>query len=440
MRVAFHTMGCKVNQFDTAVMSKLCGEESHEIVSFDEAADVFVINTCSVTENGNREARRVIRGIKKRHPESRVIVTGCYAQTHPEELSQIRGVDLVLGHSGKDKVGKFIEGCRGAETPVVEVSPMPERGTLVQPYIAHLPGHTRVFLKIQDGCDFDCSFCLIPRARGVGRSLPADRVVEQVQILEKNGCKEVVLTGVNLGMYGRESSHGLNLPALLSRLLERTTIQRIRLSSIEPKTLTPDLMQVWQSSTRICRHFHIPLQSGDDTILKKMNRHYSRQFYRNLIGQIYDRFPDAGFGTDVLAGFPGEGESEFRNTLELIESLPFQYVHVFPYSPRPETASHSFGNAVEEEEKNRRVGLLRKVSERKRAEFMGAYRDKLVDVLVEKVRDPASGNLKGLSDNYMRVVFNGPDEVMNRIARVRVGEAHGLSVRGSLEADSLNFL
>ncbi|HEY5648769.1 MAG TPA: tRNA (N(6)-L-threonylcarbamoyladenosine(37)-C(2))-methylthiotransferase MtaB [Nitrospiria bacterium] len=366
MKVAFHTMGCKVNQFDTAVMAEVCGQSSYEVVPFDGGADVYVINTCSVTENGDREARRIVRRVKRDHPGARVVVTGCYAQTQPENVAEIEGVDLVLGNKGKTRIHEFLEGCGGAERPRIELGALDSGEALDQPAIQMMRGRTRVFLKIQDGCDFKCSFCLIPRARGAGRSLPMDRVVDQIRTLGEVGCQEVVLTGINLGMYGRDFSPKARLSDLLNTLLEKTDIPRIRLSSIEPKTLTAGLLDLWASSDRICKHFHIPLQSGDDRILADMNRHYEGSFFRQLIQDISEKVPEACFGTDVMVGFPGEGEREFLNTASLLECLPWAYFHVFPYSPRPDTEALSFREGVHEDEKRRRGKILRALSDKKK--------------------------------------------------------------------------
>jgi len=419
MKIAFHTMGCKVNQFDTAVMEERTRMTDHSIVAFDQSADVYVINTCSVTGNSDQESRRIVRQLKRRSPEAKVILTGCYAQTHPEEVAKIPGIDLVLGNREKQDLAGYLGGCDRTEGPVLRVGSLIPDGPLDQPIIRQLSGHTRTFLKIQDGCDFDCTFCLIPRARGTSRSLPPDRVIEQVRVLEKNGCQEVVLTGVNLGTYGRDFKPKKSLAGLLQSLLNRTKIPRLRMSSIEPKTVTPELIEIVQSA-RICRHFHIPLQSGDDRILKKMNRHYSRDRYQRLIVSLAERFPNASFGTDVMVGFPGESEAEYRNTYELLEELPMSYFHVFPFSSRPETVAATMPAGISELEKKRRADELRRLSTEKRKRFSSAQIGRELQVLIEKERDPESGLLKGISDNYIKVLLPGPDALMNRIRTVRI--------------------
>lgn len=413
-------MGCKVNQFDTAVMEEQAREADHHIVPFDQAADVYVINTCSVTENSDQESRRLIRQVKRRNPAARVVVTGCYAQTHAEELVKIQGIDLIVGNQEKQDLAAYLGGCERVESPVLRVSQLFSQRSLDQPIIHQFSGHTRFFLKIQDGCDYQCSFCLIPRARGPGRSLSPENVIEQVAVLAEAGCREVVLTGVNLGTYGRDFIPKQGLAGLLQLLLEKTRIARIRLSSLEPKTVTPELLEIVQSSPRICRHFHVPLQSGDTRILREMNRHYSRAFYRRLILSLAERFPNAGIGTDVMAGFPGETEAEYRNTYELLNELPMSYFHVFPFSGRPQTNAIQMKTDISEREKKKRADELRRLSSEKGRRFSRIHVGEELQVLIEKERDPETGLLKGISDNYIKVLLPGPDTRMNQICPVRI--------------------
>jgi len=420
MKIAFHTLGCKVNQFDTAVMESLTREADHAIVPFDQHADIYVINTCSVTANADQESRRLVRQVKRRNPFSRIIMTGCYAQTHPEELVSIQGVDLILGNRQKQDLAAYLGGCERSENPILSVDRPNSDGSLIQPVLRRFTGHTRFFLKIQDGCDYRCSFCLIPRARGPGRSLRPEKVIAQTEIFVEEGCKELVLTGVNLGTYGRDFAPKQSLAGLLRLLLDRTGIARIRLSSLEPKTITPELVEVVESSSRMCRHFHIPLQSGDNRILKEMNRHYSRNYYRQLILSLAERFPDASIGADVMVGFPTEGEAEYRNTYRLLEKLPMSYIHVFPFSQRPETPAALMRAVVSETEKKCRADELRRLSEEKSRQFSRLHLGHELSVLIEKERDSETGFLKGLSDNYIKVSLPGPDSLMNCIRRTRV--------------------
>jgi len=436
MKIAFHTMGCKVNQFDTAVMEERARGANHTLVRFDEAADVYVINSCSVTENSDHEARRLVRRLKRQNPESRIVMTGCYAQTHPEELAQIKEIDLVIGNDRKRDLVDYLGGCEKGSADILRFeggfSPRP----LDQPLIREFRGHTRFFLKIQDGCDFDCSFCLIPRARGLGRSLPPDMVIKQIAILIEEGCHEVVLTGVNLGTYGRDFSPKRGLAGLLRDILDRTAIPRIRLSSLEPKTITPELLDVMECSPRICRHFHVPLQSGSNAVLRKMNRHYSRGYYRRMIRWLAERFPGAGIGTDVMVGFPGETVDDFASTRALLDELPMSYFHVFPFSARPQTPAAGMTSPVSEAEKKRRADALRRLSAEKTRRFAQNHTGRKVMVLIERERDGQTGLLKGLSDNYLRVLLPGPDQFMNRTRKVQI---IAIDEHGALGRDESNI-
>jgi threonylcarbamoyladenosine tRNA methylthiotransferase MtaB len=434
MKIAFHTMGCKVNQFDTAVMEERAKDEGHDLVSFGEAADVYVINSCAVTENSDREARRLVRQLKRRNPGSRIVMTGCYAETHPDELAQIQGIDLVIGNSRKRDLVDYLGGCEKEPGEALGFEGGHSQGPLDQPLIHEFRGHTRFFLKIQDGCDFDCSFCLIPRARGPGRSLPIDRTIEQVALLAEEGCQEVVLTGVNLGTYGRDFKPKRELSGLLQLLLDRTFIPRIRLSSLEPKTITPELLDLMESSHRFCRHFHVPLQSGADVTLDKMNRHYSRDYYRQLILSLAERFPGAGIGTDVMVGFPGETLDDFAGTCALLDELPMSYFHVFPFSPRPQTPAADMESPVSEPEKRRRADLLRRLSAEKTRRFAQGHLGKTLPVLIEKERDRPTGMLKGLSDNYLKVVLPGPDDLLSWVKTVHITGLEGEQILGRLKS------
>lgn len=436
MKIAFHTLGCKVNQFDTAVMEEQVREADHEIVASDGLADVHVINSCSVTENSDREAKRLIGRLKRKDPRARIVVTGCYAQTHPEDLRRNPQIDVILGNSHKGKLSDYLCTINDSEGPVLAVGSEFSCDPLVQPLIRGLRGHTRSFIKVQDGCDFDCSFCLIPRARGPGRSLPVERVIEQVSRLVEEDCQEVVLTGINLGTYGRDFSPKESLGSLLQMVIERTPIRRVRLSSLEPKTVTSHLRDVIASSSRICRHFHVPLQSGDDQILLAMNRHYSAGFYQDLILELKGQFPDAGFGTDVMVGFPGETDEQFSRTFTLLNRLPMAYFHVFPYSHRPDTLSPQLNGPVDEKEITIRADRLRRLSAVKLSMFLEAQLGRQTEVLFEKERDVRTGLLKGLSDNYARVFLRGSDCLKNTIVPVRFKKTDGKNLEGEILQNS----
>ena len=351
MKIAFYTLGCKLNQFDTAIMKEEGREAGYQIVPFDGPSDVYVINTCSVTENSDLQSRQLVRKALRQNGKARIVVTGCYAQTNPKEVGEIPGVDVVLGNQEKGNWLDFWAGCEKELFSREFVDSNFPPGPIKQPLIQHFPDRTRAFIKIQDGCDAFCSFCLIPRARGRSRSVEPKQVIDQIRLLSNNHYKEVVLTGINLGFYGRDFKPKYRLSDLIRRILSDTDIIRVRLSSLEPKTITKGLLDVVASSQRVCRHLHIPLQSGDLGVLKLMNRHYSPDFYRRLINTIQDRINNISIGTDVMVGFPGEGEGGFQNTYTLLSDLPISYFHVFPYSKRPETAALDIQAHVNEIEK-----------------------------------------------------------------------------------------
>lgn len=414
-------------------MQEQARQKAHRIVPFEEEADVYVVNTCSVTEGGDAQSRQIIRRALRHNPRARIVVTGCYAQTNPEALSQIRGVDLVLGTRERDDWTDYLEndlgGCEKAVAPLKAVSAQIPRAPVEQPLIQRFEGRTRAFVKVQDGCDARCSFCLIPRARGPSRSVPAERVIEQVRLLVEAGYLEVVLTGVNLGFYGRDFRPKGGLAALIRQILERTSVRRLRLSSVEPKTLTAELKELLASSPRICRHLHIPLQSGDDGILRRMNRHYRSAYYRRLVEGLAARLPGFGFGTDVMVGFPGEGEEEFQQTYQLLSRLPFSYFHVFSYSPRPQTPAAQMTEQVSGSVRTRRSRRLRALAAEKQRAFQKRFLGQVLEVLVEEARDPSTGLLRGYSGNYIRALIQGPDALKNRLVPARL---HAVTDQGAM--------
>ena len=410
-RVAFYNLGCKVNQFDAAAMESVLQEEGgYTSVPFGEEADVYVVNTCTVTGKSDHEARQAIRRAVRLNRNAKVVVTGCYAQTHPEEIAKIEGVSLILGNVEKfylkEHLKTLVHSCTPVSQgkgPMVFVGNIHGNSPLRQPEISGFPFKTRAFLKVQDGCNLRCSFCIIPEARGESRSLPLARVVEQVTVLEGEGYQEVILTGIHLGSYGRDLDPRTALPKLLEALLRETRIPRIRLSSIEPREVTDELIGIMAGSDRICRHLHIPLQSGDDQILRHMNRNYTVSFYEDRIRAAVRQFPRLGLGTDVMVGFPGEGETHFENTRRLIDRLPFTYLHVFPYSPRSGTGAAHLRDDVPRSEKHRRGEALRVLGEKKKEAYLSGFMGETLRVLLEAEPGDLSKGWGGYSDNYLRV-------------------------------------
>jgi len=393
-RVAFATLGCKANQFDTyAVQDRV--EQQTEFVDFDEHADVYVINTCTVTHRGDAEARKLIRRARRNNPHARVMVTGCYAQTQPDAVAAVEGVTDVVGNSHKHELADLITQSANAplenRPPRVRVDELgfhhgiPEVGTLER-----VVGGTRAFVKIQDGCDYACSFCVITIARGANRSMPVQTVVRQIRELEALGVKEAVLTGVQIGRFGWDLRPRRTLAEALTEILESTQIPRLRLTSIDPREVTPALIELVAREPRLCPHLHVPIQSGDDAILMLMRRNYDRAFLRDLFSEIRRRIPDCLIGTDAIVGFPGEGPSEFDMTVSLVETW-IDHVHVFSYSDRPGVRSAALPDKLHPDVIKRRSAFLRQLGRRRKQAFAARLLGTRQQVLVEAAGDGYAG-------------------------------------------------
>lgn len=435
-RIAFSTLGCKVNQYDTAVLeSAVIGTPDYTIVPFDDTADVYVVNTCTVTGKGDAESRRLIRKAVKRNRTAQVIVTGCYAQTNPEEIAGIPGVSMVVGNEEKYSIVNYLK--EAAEKVIV--GDIFENHNMQSSDVSNFSGHTRAFMKVQDGCDSRCSYCIVPFARGRSRSLSPDKVISQIKLFEDKGYKEIVLCGVHLGGYGRDidSLHGrFSLSELIKKIISETGIPRIRLSSIEPREITDELINMMASEERICKHLHIPLQSGDDTLLKNMNRNYIAGFFEDLVLKLSENVRDVGIGCDVMVGFPGEEDYHFENTFKFLDRLPVSYLHVFSYSPRPGTAAFDIKETVEGEVKQRRRDTIRKLSEVKHNEFMRKFTGNICDVLIEEERDEITGLLKGYTGNYLKVLISDSSNYKDAVHKNNIISVNitGI-VNGSLSGD-----
>ena len=393
MRIAFTTLGCKINQYETDAMRKAAAAEGNAIVPFESEADVYVINTCSVTAKSDYQCRQTIRAAIHRKEGARIIVTGCYAETRPQEIMNIPGVSLVLGNGEKANITRYVSDREHAGT---------DHGAA---YHEGVRERTRGVLKIQDGCDSRCSYCIVPQARGGSRSVPREEVVRLFVQAVEAGCPEVVLSGIHIGRYGSDLVPRHSLTTLVADLLGRRDHARIRLSSIEPNEITNELIDLFGHG--VCRHFHIPLQSGDDAILRTMNRTYSSAFYRKLVESIAHKIPGVAIGADVMVGFPGENESAFQNTFNLIEDLPLSHLHVFSYSPRPGTAAAEMKEQVPNANKKQRNEALRDLGIRKNREFRNRFKGSILNVVLEESSRSDEGVGSGLTDNYIRVAVSG---------------------------------
>lgn len=479
-KVAAFTLGCKVNQYDTQAMLELFRQRGYEVVDFAPGADVYLINTCTVTSRSEAKSRQVLRRALRENPQAIVAVTGCYAQVAPAELWQIPGVDVVIGTHGRRQIVDLVEaaakrkgqekgepekgdGVAGQEAAataaVLGITNRPagekisasagkeklraerdpgnvgaawaEATAFEELPIFRFTGRTRATVKVQEGCNQFCSYCLVPFARGRSRSRAPQAVLAEARRLVEGGFKEIVLTGIHLGAYGLDLDENVDLAGLVEKLLAVDGLERIRLSSIEPLEVSEKLLELMGGGGKVCRHLHIPLQSGCDSVLARMNRRYSTRQYAEVLARARAAVPGVAISTDVMVGFPGETEAEFQASYQFVREMAFSKVHVFPYSRRPGTRAASFPGQLsraEKEERSRRMGEL---ADELALAFHRQFIDQRVQVLVEAERDE-SGWLEGLTDNYLRVTFPGGDENINQIKEVLVLEADREGARGHL--------
>lgn len=421
--VALHTLGCKLNFSETSTIGNHFLQNGFSVVDMKNRADVYVFNTCSVTENAEKECRQLVRRVLRTNPQAYVIVTGCYAQLRADEIAAIDGVDAVLGSNEKFEIFSLIKDFNKKDLSCIYVSPKDELNKFGLASSTDADSRTRAYFKIQDGCDYKCTFCTIPLARGKSRSMNPDLVVEDFKNLVKQGYKEIILTGVNVGDYGK--SFELDFFLLLKKLIQVEGNFRIRISSIEPNLLTDDIINLTAKSEKMCKHFHIPLQSGSDTILHSMQRRYSVDDYKNVILKVKEMIPDAGIGVDVIVGYPGETEKEFMETYNFLLDLPISYLHVFTYSERPDTKAILIADQVDPAERKRRNKMLRILSDKKKNYFYNQMIGKTVDVLFES-EDP-DGTVKGFSSNYVRVQKTTDKDLENQMCKVNIeGIRNGL--------------
>lgn len=418
MRIALATLGCKINQYDSAVIQSRL-QEKHSLVRFEDAADCYVINSCTVTDRADWEARQLVRRAKRLNPAAKILITGCYAQVNPQELAQVADVDFVVGLNRLDDLLRFVEAAPLERAQIAVSDVKRERGVAVLGTRA-LPGHTRAFLKIQEGCNYSCTYCIIPTARGLSRSVQPREVLEQVRQLSRAGYKEIVLTGIHLGGYGQDLNPKLDLTALVEMIAASGLIARLRLSSLDPRELPDRLLDLIARSDIICPHLHICAQAGDDEMLKQMRRNYSTGYYRDLLQRVRARLPEAALGSDIIVGFPGESDAQFEQSLEYFDSLPLTYFHVFPYSPRRSTHAAALANHVPRQIKKARARRMRELGARKKYDFCAGFIGAQVSVLIEEKIAKDCGLRRGFTRNYLPVVVTGADDFLNREMDVRI--------------------
>lgn len=413
MKITVQTLGCKVNQSESASIEGLLKNNNYRIVKHFDNPDVWIINTCTVTARSDHQSRQLIR--KAVRSGARVIATGCYAQLRPDDLLNIDGLDMVIGNSGKTSIIDHLENLftNDGRNPIC-IKP-PESPLTSQPYHS---GRARAFLKIQDGCNFSCSYCTVPIARGRSRSLDPGEIISSLEKLVADGYKEIVLTGIHIGFYGSDLIPSSSLAGLLRKLVDPESRIRIRLSSIEPQEIDDDLLSLLKEGF-ICPHLHIPLQSGSDKILNLMKRGYDTAYYTQVINRILTSDPNISIGTDIITGFPGETDKDFDQTVKYINEIPFSYLHVFPYSKRPNTIASTFSDQVSDHVKKQRVKKLLDIGAYKKSCYMKRNLSQSLDVIVEK-RDETTGLYKSLSENYLKIYVRSDILFPGQRAKVKV--------------------
>ncbi|MDD9268691.1 tRNA (N(6)-L-threonylcarbamoyladenosine(37)-C(2))-methylthiotransferase MtaB [Paenibacillus sp. GCM10023248] len=431
--VAFHTLGCKVNFYDTEAIWQLFKNEGYEQVDFEQTADVYVINTCTVTNTGDKKSRQMIRRAIRRNPEAIVAVTGCYAQTSPAEIMAIPGVDMVIGTQDRDKIIPIVKQFEQERKPINAVRNIMKTRQFEELDVPDFADRTRAFLKIQEGCNNFCTFCIIPWSRGLMRSREPQSVIAQAEQLVAAGYQEIVLTGIHTGGYG-EDIEDYSLAKLLWDLDKVEGLKRIRISSIEASQITDEVIEVLQASDKMCRHLHIPLQAGDDRVLARMRRKYTTAEFAGKIERLHEIMPDVAITTDVIVGFPGETEEMFRNGVAFMERMKFSEMHVFPYSKRTGTPAARMEDQVDEEIKNARVHELIDLSEKMQLAYAQQFVGQVLEVIPERAYKgaPDSGLYMGYSDNYVQLVFEGSEDMIGQVCRVKVTEAGVNESKGQL--------
>ena len=420
--VAFQTLGCKLNFSETSTLARKFVAAGYERVPFEMNADVYVINTCSVTENADKKFTALARQTRQRNPDAFLIAVGCYAQLQPEELAKEDSVDLVLGAKEKFDIISYLGDLSRPEQTQVHACAIEETDTYVGSYA--IGERTRAFLKVQDGCDYKCTYCTIPQARGISRSDTLDNVIRQAKEIVSQGIKEIVLTGVNIGDYGKgefgNKKHEHTFFELVQSLDEVEGIERFRISSIEPNLLTEELIEFVADSKRFVPHFHIPLQSGNNEILGQMRRRYQRELYVDRVNKIKRLMPDACIGVDVIVGFPGESDQHFLDTYVFLVDLPVSYLHVFSYSERPNTPAAEMKNQVSKTIKNKRSKMLRGLSAKKRHAFYESQLQKTKTILFEA--ENKEGYIQGFTENYVKVRIPWDPALQNQTRSATLAE------------------
>lgn len=430
-KAALHSLGCKVNQNEAEALLNILRKAGYEVVDFADKADVYLIHTCTVTHLSDKKSRQIIRRAIKTNPEAIVVVSGCYAQVAPDEVMEIPGVDLVIGTQDRGRILELLQRVAEERKPINAVRDIRQRGDFEELALEY-SGKARAFLKIEEGCQQFCSYCIIPYARGPVRSRDPEKTQAEVRRLVEHGYKEIVLTGIHTGAYGQDLQEGKNLNWLLQQLVPIAGLKRLRISSLDPNEVTPDLLDTLAASPVICPHLHISLQSGDDEILEKMRRKYTTAEYRRLVTTLRARIPDLGLTTDVMVGFPGEKAEQHRRSLDFVAEMEFSGLHVFKYSPRAGTRAASFSGQVDPVIKEERSQEMLALGRRLRRRFATKYVGQTMEVLAEQ--QDAGGYWEGHTKNYLKVKFLSAANYRNELVDVTLQRVEEDSVVGSLAA------
>ena len=432
--VAFATLGCKTNQFESAAMQEALQEAGYHIVPFNKGAELVIVNTCTVTNATDAQSRNLIRRARKLNSSCRVVVTGCYAQIDPGALQDLPGVSLVIGNEEKQRLLDYLK--TDLDSTTIDVSDIRLAGSVCLPPLTSFAGRSRAFVQIQNGCDAFCSYCIIPYARGASRSARPDEVLQQIVGLVGSGYREIVLTGIHIGGYGADLQLPLTLNELVQRIESETGVHRLRLGSIEPTELTDELLETVASSAIVCPHFHIPLQSGDDNVLQRMGRNYTRDIFARLVHKVRKTLPSAAICLDVITGFPGETDQEFENAFDFIAGLPITDLHVFPYSKRPGTPAAVLPAQIPGNISRERAKRLRQLAEEKHRLFAEGFVGKEIEVVVET--GSKTGLLKGISRNYLDIRFSGEQTLAGQCVWVRPVAWQDHVLRAELSPSTVN--
>ena len=420
-KIAFTTLGCKVNLYDSEAMAELFAEKGYEIADFDEVADIYVINTCTVTNFGDKKSRQMIRRARRRNPDSIIVATGCYAQVSPETVAGIDGINIVIGTKDRSKVVEIVENYKAEQGVLNAVRDIKGEKEFERLKVSKLKDRTRAYIKIQEGCNRYCSYCIIPYARGPVRSRKPEDIMDEVKALARNGFKEVVLTGIHVASYGIDLGN-ITLADIIEMVHEVDGIERIRFSSMESRAVSDEFIERMSKLPKVCEHYHLSLQSGSDTTLKNMNRKYTSEEYAAACERLRKAFPHVAITTDIIVGFPTETEENFKESYDFAKKVKLSKIHVFPYSPKEGTPAAKMRPQVAPEVKNERSHKMLELSDKLNREFMSAYINKPMEVLFERLDN---GYYEGHTRNYIKVLCKSDRDLTNQLVTVRLTDIAG---------------